>query len=601
MNSHIAKALDQTKTGDVFAYFSAFDDIIENNSGIHDNKFLSLDAYDPPCPVNKGQYTKVKLTSSTVDIVNIDKSSLVAKVVIGVEAPELYDALKDEYAHLYNDFEKGAYKYLRKMSMMFVGLKSSKQLFDAYRIYSGNNKTACEQTEALYEGALDRMLKAQEELDEKPQIYTTWHRASQLDEAICGTYITALDFLEGRSDIPEVIEPKPGRVVVTFTAIIPMDDFLPLNGMTLFPNCIFGDLAMELKMTIQNNLVYCQVDPKIASQKVIANIADGVKFPSLLSKLGEIFDNNKLYRWKKAFTQIGDTSSLYMPTVETGFVTGSVNDANIDYNKITYGWIPLPLSAFAGRLLELRSNINGFKIKDSVIEQLRAKFNDQHPYIIPAQFVDYQAFSQLPKYGTTRCNNTYSLTNCSAIGFLFPRTHNEVTCSENPCMTAMQVQIGTTPYPDKPFSTHSAEHNNYNLTNAGFDGLFSASREFAYSLRFKEMAPYSIVPGEIDTASAYPLEDNTSYCFLVATERLSGYGTFCDGITKESAQISLSMTADGVQSTANNPYVEGGMPPIMCIVQDCFWRCTTRGIEFVINDKDFAKDVVDSKMYDQYL
>ena len=58
----------------------------EANSGIHDNKFLSIDAYDPPCPVVKGNYTKVKLTADSIDIVDIDKSSLVARVYFTLNA-----------------------------------------------------------------------------------------------------------------------------------------------------------------------------------------------------------------------------------------------------------------------------------------------------------------------------------------------------------------------------------------------------------------------------------------------------------------------------------------------------------------------------------
>ena len=98
MNSHIAKALDQTRSGNVFEYLAANDNIIEANSGIHDNKFLSIDAYDPPCPVLKGNYTKVKLTDKSIDVVDIDKSSLVARVHFTLKADSsLMGILNEEY------------------------------------------------------------------------------------------------------------------------------------------------------------------------------------------------------------------------------------------------------------------------------------------------------------------------------------------------------------------------------------------------------------------------------------------------------------------------------------------------------------------------
>lgn len=582
MNSHIAKALDQTRSGNVFEYLSANDNIVEANSGIHDNKFLSIDAYDPPCPVAKGNYTKVNLTAESIDVVDIDKSSLVARVHFTLKADrELMEALNEEYTRFgVDDDSKAALSLKNHMTKIFFGLKSSIHLFDAYRIYSKGRKTACEQTEALYESSMDRMLKAQEELDEKPQIYTKWERAKSLDEAICGTYISLEEFRVGRNDIaPEHI--TAGTVVVTFMCIVPLDDFLPLNGMTMFPSFAFGDLTMEVKLAIQNNLVLCQCDPEVSAREYLA--AAGTKLSvvdvkGLVSQISEIMGQTGGQSYKRAFTQIGDS----LPIRFIKFHATVFSDAATTIAKTNCGWVDLTTApqCISGTLLELRTNLNGFNIKDSVKEQIREKYSNT-PYIVPGQFVDYQAFSQTPKYGTTRCNNTYTLTNTTAIGFLFPRTQNELTCSRNPNLASIQAQIEGKIYPDKPFSTHCAEHTNYNLTNAGFDGLFSASREYGYSLRFNDMATYEKYDGNVNMIGCAPSEDNTSYCFLVSTERLSGYGVFCDGITKQSAQVSLSMTPFGVNGTNPNPYVEGHLSPIMLVVQDCFWKCTTNGCEFI--------------------
>ena len=75
----VERALDPRETGDVEMFYSNFDGIIQKNSGCNDCKFLTIDSYDPPCPVQAGTYTKIKLTDESVHITNIDKSFIEAR------------------------------------------------------------------------------------------------------------------------------------------------------------------------------------------------------------------------------------------------------------------------------------------------------------------------------------------------------------------------------------------------------------------------------------------------------------------------------------------------------------------------------------------
>ena len=101
MNSKVSKCLDQTLTGNVFQYFSETENLIQDNSGTHDNKCLSLDAYDPPCPVQKGVYTKIKITDESVDVINMDKSSLSARIWFQLNFNgNLATELNDEYTNV---------------------------------------------------------------------------------------------------------------------------------------------------------------------------------------------------------------------------------------------------------------------------------------------------------------------------------------------------------------------------------------------------------------------------------------------------------------------------------------------------------------------
>ena len=575
MNYNVTQALDQNATGDLLKYFASTDGILEANSGIHDNKCLSIDASDPPCPVQKGMYTKLKLTDESIQITNIDKSSITALVRIVVKPTSQFwtdlNSTPIDWQTEGETYRNGVFK----LTKWFIGFKASSHLFDAYRVYSRNRKTSCEQTEALYENAAIRMLKAQEELDYKPGIYTLWENAHKFNDNVCGTYFSLYDLIHATNNTLEL----------EFEVTIPLDDFLPFSAMKMFPNCIFGNLTFEVKMAIQQNLVIAQCDILEVARKTIAGFVENCGMDTeILYASYQLLDNSSTnpYRvekdsisYQKSFTQVGDT--FYC-----GFFSESAPGVLRKVKNISF-------TVTDGSLRYCRTNINGFNIKEDIVNTLKSKYSNSS-LLIPSQYIDYQAFSQKPLSNGVKCNTTYAMTNVSSLLFLFPRTSNEVTCSRNPLFASLQMQIDNKPYPDKPFSSIEHAHTIYNITNAGLDGLFSPNKEFAYSLTFNELND--------QTSSKWrmPVKDNTSYCFLCSTERLSGYGTFCDGISKDNAHITLTGTL--LPFSTKHPYLENVLTgeknersPIMLVCQDCFWKCTTKGgCEYVCNNKHFVQE-----------
>ena len=584
MNYNVTQALDQTHTGDLMKYFATNDGILEANSGAHDNKCLSIDASDPPCPVQKGMYTKLKLTDESIHITNIDKSSVTALVRILIKPSQQFWTIPVISGVVtQKEIDVG-----QKLTTFFVGLKSSSHLFDAYRVYSRNRKTSCEQTEALYENAAIRMLKAQEELDYKPGVYSQWKDANKRNGNICGTYFTAYDILHATNN----------QLQLEFEVTIPIDDLLPFSAMKMFPNCIFGNLTFEVKMAIQQNFVICQVDPiqvykyyldlykaQVANAGAPGTLYTTTYYLEFLCK--DIYKQR--FSYTKSFTQIGDQFEVcYLyPSSTLGELVLSTNTA------------PTSFIITDGSLRYCRTNINGFNIKESVMNALTEKY-DNESLLIPSQYVDYQAFSQKPLTNGVKCNTTYAMTNVSALMFLFPRTSNEVTCSKNPHFASLQMQIDNKPYPDKPFSSLEHAHTIFNITNAGLDGLFSPNNELGYSLTFNELSYDETFPIYEDIQKnlgfVKPLQDNTSYCFLCSTERLSGYGTFCDGITKENAHVTLTGTL--LPFTTIHPYLKNTLTgesndrsPIMLVCQDCFWKCSVKGgCEYICNNRHFVQE-----------
>lgn len=607
MNRKVSDVLDRSnRAGDVLKYFEEMDDILERNSGVNDNKTLTSDAAEPPCPIYHNTYTKIKITDDAIHITNIDKSTLTAKVKLHLqptsnfwekvlnEEQEIQGNVDEEQVEAENLKRQNyafARTYRNRITKWFVGFKASIHSLDAYRIYSYNKKTNCEQTEALYENAVIRMLKPQEELDEKPGIYTLWKRANVGDDCVCGTYFTLEDVLT---------KSVGGIFTVEFEIAIPLDDFLPLSAFTMYPNKVFENLSLEVKMGIQQNIVICQVDPVTEFERLMKTTINGSEGAqsALLNHL-----RLSIGSYTRHFTQCGDpaVSTIYKINQD-----GTVDDVSVETKFV----------CTKGELLYLRSNINGFNVKDSVLQHLRDKYREK-PLIIPAQYCDYQAFSQKPSQTGLKCNTTYGMTNVSSLMFIFPRTHNEITCCQNPHLSSIQLQIDNKPYPDKNFSTLEPAHTMFNLVNTGLDSLFSPSEEFSYSMTYNEMKEstqfkYKKVgengheenietDGEPVYSVVAPYKDNTSYCFVCSTERLSGYGNYCDGLTKDNAHITLTASLQGASDV--NPYythpikwheaiesqiLPNDRSPVMIICQDCFWILRTdKTAEFVNNDKYF--------------
>lgn len=613
MNSKLKDVLDRSDTSDLLKYFSQMEDVLEANGGINDNKTLTSDASDPPCPVNHGLFTKVKLTDEAIHITNIDKSFITCKISYTIEPRDTFfaqlleeekditgdlDDFSSENAEVENEKRKNyafARAYRNRITKWFVGLKSSIHAIDSYRIYSSNMKTACEQSEALYENAVTRMLKPQEELDSKPGIYTTWKHANAGDSCVCGTYFTLEDLINNGID---------KKFTVEFECAIPLDDFLPFSAFTLYPNAVFANLTMEIKMGLIGNIVITQVDPLAEFERLMKTTINGSPGAetALLQHL-----RNDVAPYSRRFTQMGD------PFISTVYKVNQ-NGTLENVSGVT------TFECSFGRLESCRSLINGFNIKDSVLKELRKRFEEK-PLIVPAQYCDYQAFSQPPQGTGIKCNTTYGMTNVSSLLFIFPRTDREITCCSNPHFSSIQVTVDNKPFPDKNFSTLEPAHTAYNLANAGLDSLFSPSEEYSYSLVFNEIETTNkIAYKEVSTNDGTeltketvaeeaskiraPYKDNTSYCFVVSTERLGGYGNFCDGITKDNAHIGL--TASTIGTGDINPYYthplnhhesckdnvgKNGRAPIMVVCQDAFWYMQTgQQAMFVCNNRYFYNE-----------
>ena len=540
----IPKTLESRETGDLVSFFKSYDDIVQKNSGIHDSKCLTIDCLEPQCPIPEGTYTKIKLTDESVDVVNLNKSWISMTVKATVTWSFQNNVSLDEATQKF---------YSAVGTNAFVGLKSSSHIIDSYRILNANRKTGCEQTQALYENSIVHFLKPEEEIQGRPNIYTPWENAFHHDQSVCGLYIPNFT-----NDYKCLWNQKEYTEDVEFELTIPIDDILPLSNISMYPNYLFGNLQMEFKTTSKKNFVWCLVNTEDAAHAWdLAGVSNGIT---------EAYSYSAR-TMNKTFFQCGDTvdqvfiytvGNVY-PTPEFAHTTSKVN---------------VSLSNLV--ITSCQSNINGFKIKDSVKVQLREKYSDKK-LIIPSQFIDYQQTNNGPIGSTLQTSTSYTLTNVSNICVTFPRSENELTISRNPRMNAFQLFVDNKPYPDQIGSTTSARYCEYVLSNSYLDNLWCANKSLLYALSHRT--------SEYFNGSYLLNRDNSNYCFNAATERLcSGDGIYCDGLNKDISLIRLYGTLD-----SNSRYSSACPAPHIFFVQTTFWICSTDGVDYIMNDDGFLK------------
>ena len=532
----INQALHNIESGDVVKYFDIQDQIIQTNDGIHDFKTLTSDCYSPNCPLAVGTFTKFKITDPAVDIINIDKGYLNFKATFTFRMTKVSGGAYTQNANTDNAF---------KNYYVFVGFKSASHIIDQYRIYSNGRKTSCEQTRALYEQTIARLSKCNEEIQSRPKMYTSFENAHEGKDCVCGTYIKISDLLNG-------------PVTKQLDLAIQIDDLLPFSAMEMFPNFLFGNLELELNTRITQNMVWCMVDLMAGYKK---SISTGTYMTSARPSDDEIRFND--YQVPKSFVQFGDSSNITFPDW-------------LSPNVIA-GFMEVIMTCDSMTINEAQSHISGFNIKDSTKQVLASKYSDN--FIIPGQWIEQTTLPQQPTASGIRCNTVAPLWNATSLVFIYPRTPNQITVSKNPLQTAVKCTVDSKVIPDKTMDTLASEHSEMILSNLSLDSLWSAPKSIVNSLVFRE---YNT---DLNTKAQTPF-DNTDYLFVVNLER-PGSGIFFDGYTSTNCQLTLS--SDHMFGTNNPAYFKNGSINssisniIMCQLSDCYWVCSSRGIELIKN------------------
>ena len=563
MNGKITQTLSDNKSGDIQEYFNEMDKIIQLNDGIHDCKMFSQEYYDRPTPVKYNQYTKFNLSDAGIDCVNIDKSYITATMTYHMKLNKLS-------TDTISTTDSGRQQFY----MIFICLKSASHNFDTYRIYINHNQFYS-QTDSIYEQTLISAMKPKSEMF-RPHMYTMLDEAHNHSENVCGVYLPINDNLKQEFD-------------VTFEIDIQLDDLLPLSWMSILPNCIIGDIELEIKNRIQCNLVYCQVNPNVLLNEAIqtgkslggSTICD-IK-SSRRSVIAYLKEEMETAFYTKEFTQVCDPCHVCIHNY--GASTSGVSE------KVNYATsIEVQLVCTNSIMNNVMSHINGFRLKDSVISTLKSTYASK-PLIIPAQVCKHDLFAQRPTAGGLQLNTNITLTNCTNIALSFHQTDNEISVVKNPEQQSPQLILMGNNIPDKSINTLEEAHSEMELTNACLDSLFEAQPSFIRSLTL--------------TASNWSFKqtrkaDCTDYYFLVSLERFCN-GVYSDGLTSPGA-ITSTFQSNNIYSWTADPYYHPNINNSSDIntqsinimsVQDCFLIFTSDRCAFTADV--YTQEITETK------
>ena len=555
MNTKLRDIQHRTINGDIYDYYESIIDRIFASRNGNDTKFLSFDSSEPPCPIGPGQFTRLKLTDGSCSLTSFDTSFIKLRIRTTLTI-NYTDSNMNEFISKY-DYSEIA-QCLNDAPMFYIGFKSGIHAIDHYRFYCDKGRGyICEQSQAVYESAINWFAKSEEEIKGNEGCYASDIEFDDFNKAVPGVYITYKQFydaMKGNKQIP-----------LDFEVVIKYDDFAPLQFFRIFPNAVCGNLQLEFKINNNKNFV-CVGMPLEKSLRYGLHYSCG-DYEDLISNqnenLSKFYHNLNTGFRSSYFVNMGDEVRITVPRF------WKIQDSN--YNTEIREAI---CSFTVGNLIleSAKSYINGYNIDQDKIDELTALFTN-HKVYIPAQRIDQYSFSQTPTKTSMTCNTTQTLINCSSIAFIWPKTQNELTCSFNPMCTSLQLMIDNKTYPDKPFSTNELAHSNYILNNLMFDDIFKPNNALRNSFKY---------PWDIGYA------DNSNYMFVVSTERIDSDPFVFDGITKDNCFITLNGTFD---SRSDYGRTSSKMPPIMFICQDTLWELSSEGVKYYYNDKNIIPSI----------
>ena len=538
----IAETINESRMGDVEKFFDELSAVIETNSGTHDFKIISSDCHAQSAPLYADGFTKFNLTETALDIVDISKGYINMNIEFDVKY--MFNGTGLVAAADFNEENE-----FNKITF-FIGFKSGAHIINVFNVYSNGRLTSCQNSKAKYEQMITYNSKAKEEKIGRPGLYSPHAKVMEMSDCVCGTYFS----------IPvdkDILTSK--TIHLEMDVCIQVDDLLPFSAMSYYQRFLCGDLELELSPNLIQNMVFCPIPHDVAldMENYSVTSTDAAAYAANMNDIKRGTD----YR----FTQCGDYARCAI-----------VNHGDVDKSYVGTEVTLIPTNLC---VRTAKSYVHGFNIKSEAMQHIRQKFSNQN-LVIPAQWTEWHALSQLPGTSQIKANIHVPMSNASQLIFTFPNTSNQLTVTRNPHLEAVQCHVNDRVIPDKFFTTLDNSHSEMILTALGMDTLFSAADELLEALT-RDRKTYD--------AWTLKKKDDSDYMLIFNLERF-GSGCFCDGMSGTNVPINLD--ANYIRST-DNPHYYKREPDLtktfhshninLIVLSDAFWVCGPNGCEFVKN------------------
>jgi hypothetical protein len=297
---------------------------------------------------------------------------------------------------------------------------------------------------------------------------------------------------------------------------------LPLQAFNLFPNCIFGDLSLIVKVN-PNALVWASTDPKrfiderrfMTITGVTTDISNRTEMALLRIHPWDIFNH-----FDRRFTQVRVQGSARSNIV----VDTAAEDS-------AYRACPLTIDPNTLITLDAQSTITGFSLKDSVKAAL-AQYYSSVPFVIPSERIFIQSFSTGPTASGLNCSMTIPLNNAKEVIALFPRDANDLSVFRNPQYRHMMITMLNRNFPQKGANTNSTEFYRLELESCNLDTILPPTESFENSY-LKKVCPTKPLRQRCN-------EDDTDFLICFNLERQSSNAFFADPVNSQSETITLT-------------------------------------------------------------
>jgi hypothetical protein len=384
---------------------------------------------------------------------------------------------------------------------------------------------------------------------------TSWNDVANYSDSVCGVHLNLADIMDH-------------DITVNMDLVIPLYMLAEFQALDFYPNML-GQL--ELALYVQSKYaVWAVLDPrKVADVKnFFEDVQCGVKWNNI-EKVG-----GTGIPISRKFAQINNplTSIIHFEIAGENGLNGEDPTWEAEIATDTRR-----LLCTGCRVLEMISNISGFRATQDTLEALRELYRT--PWRIPAEYLEYYAFPTPPDQNGLHASTQVTLHNVKDIYLMFPQRPNDYTVFENPMIDNFYVKVLGQQYPERTYDTLSPRFYQNMIMACDLDGSLKPTKDFidAYTMRKNHIIDPRD-PKENGQRYKNTLRDNTNFALVIQTERNES-GFVFDGIDSQGQSVPLEIHFNAMFPNDNTYYNFDGEastqhppPPQIWLCCDCYWQ-----------------------------